>query len=433
MYIKSLKSRGYSVFPSLEISFVPNDLNVIQGQNASGKTQIFGALRACIEGEKCLNRGPFVEGDFLEVELVENGREHLLGYQVNHLNKLTKTSEENAFIKEVHESIAFSDMPCIFIDENHKFNASNILQSDVELGVIERFKDCLGEDIMEGFFSSSDKVHSNSLSFIYLIVNECLLRLTRGLHLPLVLDCMGFEFLDEISKRKVLNLLKLHSDSFQTIVFASQACELQPANLVLDIKPSESKGFGSIFYKNNGMVGHQAKLQKTVTKLNPGYHLGAELKKDENLETEYKEVKGNNAVNSIKDIADQYIVAFLNSPQLKQGRILWGVTDTNREVVGVSLNYSQRDDLRRNLVNKLHDIQPTIPPSCYRVEFKPVYLKNKPVNDLYVLEVSVSPFESEFLFCTTKKEVFIKTDGGKRKLSPYEIQLEYRDRIKKYS
>ncbi|MGU3192263.1 RNA-binding domain-containing protein [Vibrio cholerae] len=433
MYIKSLKSQGYSVFPSLEISFTPNDLNVVQGHNASGKTQIFGALRACIEGEKCLNRGPFVEGDILEVELVENGREHLLGYQVNHLNKLTKTSEENAFIKEIHESIAFSDMPCIFINENHKFKAPKILKSDVEPWVIERFKDCLGEDIIEGFFSSSDKVSSKSLSFIYLIVNECLLRLARGICLPLVLDCMSLEFLNEVCKRKVLNLLKLHTDSFQIIVFASQVCELESVNLVLDIKPSEVKGFGSIFYEDNGMIEHQARLQKTVTKLKPGYHLGAQLKKDENLETEYKEVKGNNAVNSIKDIADQYIVAFLNSPQLKQGRILWGVTDTNREVVGVSLNYSQRDDLRRNLVNKLHDIQPTIPPSCYRVEFKPVYLKNKPVDDLYVLEVSVRPFESEFLFCTTKKEVFVKTDGGKRKLTPYEIQLEYRDRIKKYS
>lgn len=433
MYIKSLKSRGYSVFPNLEISFAPNVLNVIQGPYASGKTQIFGALRACIEGEKCLNRGPFVEGDFLEVELIENGREHLLGYQVNHLNKLTKTSEENAFIKELHESIAFSDMPCIFIHENHKFKTSNILKSDVELWVLQRFKDCLGEDLMEGFFSSSDKVHSNSLSFIYLIVNECLLRLARGLYLPLVLDCIGFEFLDEISKTKVLNLLKLHADSFQTIVFVSQACELESSDLVLNIKPPESKAFGSIFYKNNGIGEHQARLRKTVTKLKPGYYLGAELKKDENLETEYKEVKGSNAVNSIKDIADQYIVAFLNSPQLKQGRILWGVTDTNREVVGVSLNYSQRDDLRRNLVNKLHDIQPTIPPSCYKVEFKPVYLKNKPVDDLYVLEVSVSPFESEFLFCTTKKEVFVKTEGGKRKLTPYEIQLEFRERIKKYS
>ena len=117
---------------------------------------------------------------------------------------------------------------------------------------------------------------------------------------------------------------------------------------------------------------------------------------------------------------------------MKQGRILWGVTDTNRVVVGINLNYSQRDDLRRNLVNRLHDIQPTIPPSCYRVEFKPVYLKRKPVDDLYVLEVSVRPFESEF-FVQPKKEVFVKTDGGKRKLSPYEIQLEYRDRIKKYS
>nr|WP_157828502.1 ATP-binding protein [Enterovibrio nigricans] len=295
------------------------------------------------------------------------------------------------------------------------------------------FLGLLGEDIMEGFFSSSDKPHSNSLSLIYLIINECLLRLARGLYLPLVIDCMGFEFLDEVSKKKILNFLKLHSDSFQTIVFVLQTCELEPANLVLDIKPSEEKSFGSIFYKDNGIVEHQERLQKTVTKFKPGYHLGTQLKKDENLETEYKEVKGVNAVNSIKDIANQYIVAFLNSPQLKQGRILWGVTDTNREVVGVSLNYSQRDDLRRNLVNKLHDIQPTIPPSCYRVEFKPVYLKNKPVDDLYVLEVSVRPFESEFLFCTTKKEVFVKTDGGKRKLTPYEIQLEYRDRIKKYS
>jgi len=149
--------------------------------------------------------------------------------------------------------------------------------------------------------------------------------------------------------------------------------------------------------------------------------LGEAVQIEETRYHEFKEVKGGNAVDSIKGLADQYAVAFLNS---EGGRIYWGIRDEDRVAVGVKLTYSDRDEIRRVVTEKLMQIQPSIAPTAYRIEMHPVYKLEDEILDLVVVELVVPRSSSKDLYSNGKGEVYIKTDGGKRKLTIPEIQAE---------
>ncbi|MBI3170825.1 MAG: putative DNA binding domain-containing protein [Chloroflexi bacterium] len=140
---------------------------------------------------------------------------------------------------------------------------------------------------------------------------------------------------------------------------------------------------------------------------------------------EFKEIKGNNPTGSISSLVDEYVVAWLNSMK-SGGKIYWGIRNDDRIVVGVNVDYRTRDEIRRVVTDKLMQINPKIPPSSYSVEFFQVLDdKSLPIQDLYVLEVSVPQPSSEvMLYATGKNEVFIKTDSGKKKLDVFELQAE---------
>ena len=49
--------------------------------------------------------------------------------------------------------------------------------------------------------------------------------------------------------------------------------------------------------------------------------------------------------------------------------------------------------------------------------------------NLHVVEVVVKSWTNDILFSTSKGEVYIKTEGGKKKLDAYGIQEELRGRL----
>ncbi|VAW30581.1 hypothetical protein MNBD_CHLOROFLEXI01-4269 [hydrothermal vent metagenome] len=173
-------------------------------------------------------------------------------------------------------------------------------------------------------------------------------------------------------------------------------------------------------------------LQKTkATKYDiHQFVLGQHIQVEENRYYEFKEVKGNNPVRSISSIVDEYAVAFLNMGRKGVGRIYWGVTDDGN-VVGVNLNVKERDKLRRLVTEKLHQIEPPVAPSGYEINLYPVVNYDDEDLNLFLVEVKVSSSKSEILFSTGKREVYIKTDAGRRKLSPQEIQREILERHNK--
>lgn len=145
------------------------------------------------------------------------------------------------------------------------------------------------------------------------------------------------------------------------------------------------------------------------------------VKIEETKYYEFKEVNSPNPVDTIKNTADEYAVAFLNS---EGGRIFWGITD-NKVAVGVKLAQPQRDRIRKEVTNKLNEIVPKLSPSDYSIRFYQITENDFPKDDLFVVEVSVPmPRNSEFLYATGGGQVWLKTDSGKRKLTPIEIQQE---------
>lgn len=141
---------------------------------------------------------------------------------------------------------------------------------------------------------------------------------------------------------------------------------------------------------------------------------------EETRHYEFKEVTSKNPVSTIKDIAEQYAVAFLNS---EGGRIFWGVRD-NRTVSGIVLNPSERDEIRRVVGEKLTSIKPPVAPTAYKIEFHPVRDENSIVENLYVVEMAIPRPNSTDLYFTGKDEAWVRIDGGKKRLRGPEIQQE---------
>lgn len=147
---------------------------------------------------------------------------------------------------------------------------------------------------------------------------------------------------------------------------------------------------------------------------------------EETRHFEFKEVKGKNPVDSIKNTCDEYAVAFLNRDG---GRVYWGIRDKDRTVVGVLLTYSQRDKLRRIVTEKLGNISPKLSPSAYRIELHTVGdNSHNPITDLFVVELVVPKPSSKSLYHTGGNDVFMRTDGGKKKLTVSEIEDEVKRR-----
>jgi hypothetical protein len=140
---------------------------------------------------------------------------------------------------------------------------------------------------------------------------------------------------------------------------------------------------------------------------------------DEDRECEFKEVKGSNPVDSIKNTVDEYAISFLNS---EGGRILWGITDAQKMILGIHLTASQRDQLRREIVNKLVAIQPSVDPTAFRITFHQVYEDDTLVKDVFIVEVTIPKANTPTLHFSGSGETWVRIDGVKQKLKGPAIQ-----------
>jgi hypothetical protein len=136
---------------------------------------------------------------------------------------------------------------------------------------------------------------------------------------------------------------------------------------------------------------------------------------------EFKEIKGKNAIDAIKNTADEYAVAFLNSG-VPVGHRSWGISASIRVVKGVQLNYEEQDKLERQVTEKLFNIQPGLDPGVIEINLHPVY-EIESIPDRYVVELVVYPGTHipRGPYYTGGGEVFVKTDAGKKKLQGQEL------------
>jgi hypothetical protein len=149
------------------------------------------------------------------------------------------------------------------------------------------------------------------------------------------------------------------------------------------------------------------------------FELNANVNFDEDREYEFKSISSSKGpVDRIRNTAGDYAVSFLNSDG---GSIFWGITD-KQIVDGVKLSLSQRDDVRKDVTNKLIKIQPVFDVSQTAISFHPIYTSGKVVAELFVVELSVPRGNPRILYFTESNEAFERLDGVKRKLKGPEIQ-----------
>jgi hypothetical protein len=150
------------------------------------------------------------------------------------------------------------------------------------------------------------------------------------------------------------------------------------------------------------------------------------VKLEETRYIEFKEITASNPTDSIKNTADTYAVAYLNG---YGGRIFWGIRD-DRMVVGVRLNYKQRDDVRREVSVKLTQIKPPAPLGNLHLDIHPILNDvGKEIDDLHIVELRISRGNPDELYATGGEEVWVKTDGGKRKLDHMQKIAEIKRRL----
>ena len=151
---------------------------------------------------------------------------------------------------------------------------------------------------------------------------------------------------------------------------------------------------------------------------------------EETLFYEFKTIKeySNNPVSPITNTADEYAVAFLNG---KGGRIFWGIGNSDRITVGVSLDELQRDEIRTQVSQKLWSIRPPIVDEDWHFEFHNIYdLQGQTIENLWVIELVIAPSREKNVFYTNSGELFVKTDGGKQKLLGPQVTEFVRDHFR---
>lgn len=154
--------------------------------------------------------------------------------------------------------------------------------------------------------------------------------------------------------------------------------------------------------------------------------LNAIVPLEENQFIEFKEITALNPIKSIQNTVDEYVVAFLNSLKNREGSIYWGINN-NRVVVGVKLNASQRDDLRKAINNQLDKVVPPIfSPKNYVINLYPICNEVMlELEDHWVIEVKVTQnIENSPVYFTNGKTCYIKTDSGRKEIYGAEL-VEY--------
>jgi hypothetical protein len=86
-------------------------------------------------------------------------------------------------------------------------------------------------------------------------------------------------------------------------------------------------------------------------------------------------------------------------------------------VVGVRLNYEDRDKVRRDVTSKLNQIEPRINPSQYRIEIHGIHDEyGARIPDTCVVELVVPATNSRDPYYTGGGDAWVKVDGSKQKL-----------------
>lgn len=436
IFIKNLDIENFGPIKSTRINFRNVGVNLIKGNNGTGKTQTIGAIIFSILGKSVVNLD--VNSNLsskVKLELSDNiNSQEIISTVLKEGNKQLFKQEfnplETNFQLALKDSLNNKRLPNLYLDQYQI--SEEISQTDL-LHFEKRFPNLIESNVwgnIKDYSLKSRTAMSKGANFLFKLLSFYLDHQKSIIKLPLIID-NGFSLIDSGTKEFIYSILFELGENHQVIYTNFELPNIRNIDTtsltVTELKLNKERQISPINYNYN--LPFRFKKQIDEKKENR-FYLHDIFDSDENINIEFKEVKGNNPKNSIKSIADQYIVAYLNSINNKVGRIFWGVNDESKLIVGVRFNQEDRDDLRKSLTEQFLSIKPEINPSAFSIIFHQVYSKTGIIENIYLLEIVVPPIHSKYLYSTAKGEVYIKTDAGKKKLNIMQIQLELEERIK---
>lgn len=396
MFIKEIRLENFGPIEHQRFPLCNDKVNVIFGDNAMGKTQLLVAVYSVFFGSKLLqyHQNSKREGyTHLQVHSADENialiqhhtsqSSHILLKSFDDIKKLSKINCENLFFyfpdleRTRHQKYTRSDIQ----------NAQRFLWN---LGLKEHhiLGSCLAKAEINVVMSSSEQRY---LDFVCLLA-----KIPAGS--ILIADSILAGMDETIFAQQNINALYL----------------LPPSRQMSPV----SYNYQMIWRNMSGTA-----AADTGDSIEPVlYRTGDLFPYGENPAIELKEIKGNRPCNSIIANAEIYVNAYLNSSLRETGKIFWGVAN-DRIITGVRLSYEEIDTIQRKISEVLSQAEPYVSPDLYNIKFNKIATASGEIQpDTYIVEVDVFPYSGDWLYATSKGEVFIKTPGGKRKLSNLEIQ-----------
>jgi hypothetical protein len=426
MHFRQIDIRNFGSFENLNVKF-GSGINVIEGANATGKTQLTGAIIAALIGKSALSiedggLGPStlelsieghdtIENMALMVSSDRGGRP-----TINRKSSVDDMSSAKALpSSEILSALSDSNGPRLLLSFSSEPRFLDI--SSTESLLPGRLKDGEFWRNLRGFLDRTAGA-SGGVQQMRMLLEEFITRRKRRTPLPLILDDF-FGKVDNPAMAFSVDLLESLAETGQIIITANT--RLPFGDGVFTTLEIRSKHVKTLAYYNHVLERQQPHL---VSRIRTQWIKGGVFAKQEDRSCEFKEVKGENPLGSIKSVVDQYVVAFLNAGVPQEGAIFWGIRNEDRMITGVNLSEHGCDELRRVVTEKLHQITPALAPTRYRIDLHPVSDGKKIIDNLYVVEVRVPSVRKSLLFATGNQEVYVKTDSGKKKLSALEVQHE---------
>ena len=153
---------------------------------------------------------------------------------------------------------------------------------------------------------------------------------------------------------------------------------------------------------------------------------GETFHQEEGNYVEFKEIKSQRPVNTIVNHAEEYVLGFLNA-QI-EGDLYLGIDDCGI-IQGVILNRNERDEIGRNIPNKLRMTDPPISHHDYRVTVHDIFnSEGERIQDLSVVQIHVIKTKYKDIYRTSGGSVYLKKGSSCMKLTSEEITKEYERR-----
>lgn len=429
MFIKEITIENFGPIKEQTFELCTNKPNVIFGCNVTGKTQLLASIYAIFFDEGVLrhHRKSHLSGRTCLKIQGSKGAFSLVQYHSNQASSISFGKFEDVKkAASINRKRLYFYFPALDRGNRRKYSRSEIQHASRflrNLGIKGHhiLETCLTKSEMNIVMSYGEQAYIDLVCFLSTIPeNSVLIGDSIFSRMDAFMTSMLMEVLERMRNVQVILAENCHmEEAIQTTQI--NALYLNPPSQ--EVSPV-SYNYREIIQNHNSIDAEENYDSAEGTILPIVYQIGDYIPDGEKYEIELKEIKGNNPCNSIIDNSDIYVNAYLNGSLREIGKIYFGISN-DRRITGVKLSYEDIDEIQRKISERLSQASPLITPDMYAIKFNKVATKSGDIQpDVYVVEVDVFPNDAEWLYSTAKGDVYIKTHGGKQKLSSLQIQEE---------